>query len=295
MTEIPDIPVIGMASGGPTILRMVLGARLRRLREASGVSREDAGAAIRASDSKISRLELGRVPFRERDLEDLLTLYRFTDRAEREEFLALARQANASGWWQRDSDWLPRWLGTFVGLEQAAQLIRGYEPRFVPGLLQTPEYARAVLRFLHPDEPDEMIERRATLRLRRQEILDRRQPPSVWYVVTESALRFPFGDTEIWQAQLECLVDAVAESNVTIQILPDDAGGSAIAGGPFTVLRFVEPEVTDVVFVPQLTNGALLDKRADLDAYLAVASRLSVAAASHERTPLMLSDYLAKS
>nr|WP_069159742.1 helix-turn-helix transcriptional regulator [Nocardia altamirensis] len=273
---------------------MVLGARLRRLREASGVSREDAGEAIRASESKISRLELGRVPFRERDLEDLLTLYRFTDRGEREEFLALARQANASGWWQRDSDWLPRWLGTFVGLEQAAQLIRGFEPRFVPGLLQTPEYARAVLRFLHPDEPDEMIERRATLRLRRQEILDRRQPPSLWYVVTESALRFPFGDTETWQAQLECLADAVAESNVTIQILPDDAGGAAIAGGPFTVLRFVEPEVTDVVFVPQLTNGALLDKRADLDAYLAVASRLSVAAASHEQTPLMLSDYLAK-
>ncbi len=258
------------------------------------MSREDAGTAIRASDSKISRLELGRVPFRERDLEDLLTLYRLTDQAERTEFLALARQANTTGWWQRDSDWLPRWLGTFVGLEQAAQLIRGYEPRFVPGLLQTPEYARAVLRFLHREDSDDLIERRAALRLRRQEILARRHPPAVWYVVTESALRFRFGGTAVWRAQLECLIRAVANSNITVQVLPNDAGGSAIAGGPFTVLRFVEPEVTDAVFVPQLTSGTVLDKRADLDAYLAVASRLSVSAASHEHTPKILTGYLAE-
>ncbi len=281
-----------MADGGPTILRKVLGARLRRLRETSGVSRDQAGAAIRASDSKISRLELGRVPFRERDLEDLLTLYRFTDVGERTEFLTLARQANASGWWQRDSDWLPRWLGTFVGLEQAAQHIRGYEPRFVPGLLQTPEYARAVLRFLHADESAEMIERRAALRLRRQQLLLRRQPPDVWYVVTESALRFRFGSMCAWRAQLECLVRAVAESNITLHVLPDDAGGPAVAGGPFTILRFAEPEVTDVVFVPSLISGAILDKRAELDAYSAVASRLSVSAAPRERAGEILTTYL---
>ncbi|MFC9433692.1 helix-turn-helix domain-containing protein [Nocardia sp. NPDC057030] len=288
-----DVPVITAVEGAPTVLRMMVGARLRRLREACGVSREDAGMAIRASDSKISRLELGRVPFRERDLNDLLTFYGFTDPEARDAFLTVARQANAAGWWQRDNDWLPRWFGTFVGLEQAAQLIRSYEPRFVPELLQTPDYAYAVLKHVHPDEPESLLERRVALQLRRQEILSRRDPPAVWFVVEQAALRCPFGGAAVWRAQLEYLIRAAGAMKTALQVLPDHVGGPAIADGPFTLLRFAEPEVADVVFAPQLTYASLLEKRSDTDIYLAVAARLSVRAAPLDDTERILNELLA--
>src|ERR687887_250981 len=132
-------------SGGPTARRIIVGAQLCRLREGAGITRGDAGYAIRGSESKISRLELGRVGFKERDIADLLTLYGIDQADERESFLTLARQANARGWWHQYGDLLPSWFETYLGLEQSAALIRGYEPQFIPGLLQTPEYARAVI------------------------------------------------------------------------------------------------------------------------------------------------------
>ena len=136
---------------GPTALRIGLGSELRRRRERAGISREVAGEALRASPAKISRLELGRVGFKERDVLDLLTLYGVTDETERTQFLALARRANAPGWWHRYSDLLPGWFETYLGLEQASTMIRTYELQFVPGLLQTREYARAVTLLGHED------------------------------------------------------------------------------------------------------------------------------------------------
>ena len=135
----------GGATGGPTVLRILLGTQLRRLREAKGVTREDAGWEIRGSESKISRMELGRVGFKERDVADLLTLYGVHDPTERDALLNLARQANNPGWWHRYSDVLPTWFQSYLGLESSAALIRTYEVQFVPGLLQTPDYARAVI------------------------------------------------------------------------------------------------------------------------------------------------------
>src|SRR3954464_14795138 len=134
---------------GPTVLRILLGAQLRKLREGKAITREDAGWEIRASGSKISRMELGRVSFKERDVADLLTLYGVTDKAEREALLSLARQANSPGWWQQFSDIMPGWFQSYLGLEAAATLIRTYEIQFVPGLLQTPDYARAVIMLGH--------------------------------------------------------------------------------------------------------------------------------------------------
>ena len=143
--------MFGPHRGGPTVLRIVLGSQLRRLREQRSITCEEAGEAIRASHSKISRMELGRVRFRQRDVADLLTLYGVDDEAEREAMLALADRANAPGWWHSYSDILPSWFEVYIGLEEAASRIRTYEVQFVPGLLQTEDYARAVTLLGHPD------------------------------------------------------------------------------------------------------------------------------------------------
>lgn len=275
-------------AGGPTVLRMMLGSRLRKLRECCGITREDAGEAIRGSHSKISRLELGRTGFRVRDLVDLLDLYQVTDPTEREEYLELARQGNESGWWHRDNDWLPKWYDTYLGLEQAATLVRSYEPRAVPELLQTPEYARALLSLAHSGEPQHAIERRVALRVRRQEILDRPNPPQLWVVVEEAALSRPIGGSTVWNDQIDHLLHVMAKRNVIVQVLADHVGGPALADGAFTILRFAEMDLPDIVYLQQLTSALYLDKQADLDAYRAVANQLSVHAAPPEYTISLL-------
>ncbi|MFD0784812.1 Scr1 family TA system antitoxin-like transcriptional regulator, partial [Micromonospora azadirachtae] len=161
------VPADGGPTTGPTVLRMLLGAQLRRLRESSGVTREGAGWEIRASESKISRMELGRVGFKERDVADLLSLYGVKDDEEREVLLKLARDANSPGWWHRYGDVLPSWFQSYLGLESAAALIRTYEVQFVPGLLQTPAYARAVVLLGHGTAAPDEIDRRVGLRVRR--------------------------------------------------------------------------------------------------------------------------------
>lgn len=274
--------------GGPTVLRMVLGGRLRRLREAKGLSREQAGDHIRGSDSKISRLELGRTSIRERDLVDLLGLYGVTDDEELAAFQELARQANTSGWWHRDNDWLPKWFDMYLGLEQAAQVIRCYEPRAVPELLQTPDYARALLTLAHPAESAEAIERRVALRIRRQHILNRVHPPHLWLIVEEAALTRRIGGSRIWSAQIEQLLAAARQPHVTVQVLADHVGGPALADGAFTYLRFAEADLPDIVYLQQLTGALYLDKQADLDVYRSVANLLSVHAAPPEHTPGLL-------
>ncbi|MEU2178607.1 MULTISPECIES: helix-turn-helix domain-containing protein [Nocardia] len=278
-----DAPGLGadpVSGGGPTVLRMVLGGKLRRLREARGITREAAGEAIRGSHSKISRLELGRTGCRERDLVDLLDLYEVTDPAERERYLELARQASASGWWARDNDWLPKWFDTYLGLEQAARLIRSYEPRAVPELLQTPEYARALLTLSHPGEPEEAIERRVALRMRRQDILAGPRPPQLWMIIEEAALRRRIGGSTVWRAQLDHVLRVAAQPNVTIQVLADPVGGPALTDGAFTILRFAEADLPDIVYLQQLTSALYLDKIADLDVYYAVLNQLSLLAPS---------------
>jgi len=196
------------AIGGPTVLRMLLGGQLRRLREAAGITPERAGYEIRASRSKISRVEHGRVGYKERDVADLLTLYGVTDERERKHMLTLAQQANSQGWWARYDDVMPDWFETYVGLEQATSLIRTYELQFIPGLFQTENYARAVTVLGHRAAPAAEIERRVSLRLKRQRILTRPEPaPRVWAVIDESALRRPLGGRDVMRAQLRHLIE----------------------------------------------------------------------------------------
>jgi Domain of unknown function (DUF5753)/Helix-turn-helix domain len=272
------------AAGGPTVLRMLLGAHLRRLREREGVSRETAGWEIRASESKISRMELGRVSFKERDVADLLTLYGVTDEGEREAWLTLARQANTPGWWQREGDILPSWFQPYLGLEAAAVLIRTYEVQFIPGLLQTPEYAKAVILLGHGNAPPAEVERRVALRMKRQQVLAREDPPQLWVVVDEGALRRPIGGPEVMRAQLRALVDATKLPHVRLQVIPFNAGGHAAAGGSFSILRFPEQDLPDVIYIEQLTSALYLDKRDDIDHYAAAMERLAVEAERPDRT-----------
>lgn len=264
------------AERGPTVLRIALGSRLRQLREGCGISREAAGDAIRGSHAKISRLELGRTGFKERDLRDLLSLYGVVDPAERETYLELARRANDPGWWQHYSDLLPAWFETYIGLEQAATTIRTYEAQFVPGLLQTADYARAVIQLGNTDE----TERRVAIRMRRQQILYRAAAPTLWAVIDEAALHRPVGGVEVLLEQIEHLVGMADRPSIRIQVLPYSAGGHSAAGGPFSILRFPEPELADIVYTEQLTSSLYFDKQRDVELYMSVMNRISVEALS---------------
>lgn len=278
------VPAEGGPTTGPTVLRMLLGAQLRRLRESSGVSREGAGWEIRSSESKISRMELGRVGFKERDVADLLTLYGVTEEHERDALLKLARDANSPGWWHRYGDVLPSWFQSYLGLEAAAALIRSYEVQFVPGLLQTREYARAVVLLGHGTAGPGEIDRRVALRMQRQQLLQRENPPQLWAVVDEAALRRPIGGPEVMRGQLTALIEATKSPHIRLQVIPFAAGGHAAAGGAFTILRFGDQELPDIVYIEQLTSAIYLDKRDDLDYYAVAMERLCVEAEPPERT-----------
>ncbi len=274
-------PVEGIAAsahGSPTVLRMLLGAYLRRLREAKRISLEEAGEVIRASYSKISRMETGRVGFKDRDVADLLTFYGVTDERERQELLLLANRASSPGWWQDYADVLPGWFHAYVGLEEAASEIRAYEVQFVPGLLQTENYARGVimLGYSHPKE----ISRRVNLRMARQAVLDRPDPPELHVVLDETLLRRPVGGLSAMRAQLKHLIEISERPNITIQVMPFKAGGHAGAGGPFSLLRFADYDLPDVVYLEQLTCAQYYDKPDIVNEYLAVMERLRVQAMS---------------
>lgn len=276
--ELPGELAMARPRGGPTVLRIMLGTQLRRLREAGGITPDEAGYEIRGSRSKISRIEHGRVGFKERDVEDLLTLYGVTDDQLRASMLALARQANTPGWWAKYSDILPVWFEPYLGLETAASLIRGFELQFVHGLFQTEDYARAVTALGHGLASSGEADRRVSLRMRRQEVLAGEDPPRVWFVIDEAALRRPIGGRQVMRTQLRHLLEAAALPHVTFQIVPFGRGGHAAAGGSFTILRFAAPDLPDIVYLEHLTSALYLDDRRDVDHYMEVMNRLSAEA-----------------
>ncbi len=273
---------------GPTVLRIALGAQLRDLRETSGISREDAARAIRASDAKISRLELGRVGLKRRDLDDLLVLYGVTDEQRRRAFLALSQQASTPGWWHQYGDLLPNWFELYIGLEQGASIVRTYELQYVPGLLQTEDYARAVTMLGQLDGSAEEIDRRVQLRMTRQKLLAQPGAPTVWAVVDEAALRRRLDIRSVMRAQVQHLIELTEQPNIILQVVPFSAGGHAAAGGPFVILRFAEPDLPDIVYLEQLSSALYLDKRRDVENYLAVMDRLAAQAEQPDRTTKLL-------
>jgi transcriptional regulator with XRE-family HTH domain len=262
--------------GGPTVRRMLVGAQLRRLRTEQGLTREQAGEAIRASEWKIHRLENGQVGFKDRDIIDLLRRYGVTDPDEVAALVELAREANAPGWWQHYGDVLPQWFRAYVDLEAVATLIRAYEGQLVPGLLQTEDYMRAVIGGAYLNDAPEEVEHRVALRVTRQTLLERADGPRLWAVVDEAALRRPVGGPEVMRGQLERLIEATKLPNVTLQILPLTAGAHPAMVGAFSILRFADDELPDVVYLEHLTNAVYLDKREDVDQHLHVMETICV-------------------
>ncbi|WP_141924995.1 helix-turn-helix domain-containing protein [Haloactinospora alba] len=255
---------------------MLLGSELRKYRDARGVSRADAGHHIRGSESKISRMELGRVGFKRRDVEDLLRFYGVTDASLINTMGKIAEDTNKPGWWQEYGEALPNWFQVYVGLEEAATRIRVYEAQFVPGLLQTECYARNVIKG-GSVPPDPKAEDRLKVRLRRQQHLED-SGVKFWAILDEAAVRRPIGGKECMQEQLERLIELCDRQNITLQIVPFTAGAHAAEAGSFTILRYPEFKLSDIIYLEQLTGSLCLDKRSDIDAYTMAMERLSVIA-----------------
>lgn len=262
-------------SSGSVVRRILLGSQLRRLRESRGITREAAGYSIRASESKISRMELGRVSFKARDIEDLLTLYGVTDETERASLLGLAREANVAGWWHSYGDVLPSWFQTYVGLEGAASHIACYEVQFVHGLLQTEAYAHAVVTSGQPQAAAPEVERRVALRLERQKLLVSERAAAFHVVLDEAALHRPYGGRAVMRAQIQHLITVSEQPNITLQVMPFSFGGHAGESGAFTLLRFPESDLPDIVYLEQLTSALYLDKPEEVGHYRRVLERLS--------------------
>jgi transcriptional regulator with XRE-family HTH domain len=272
--KLPE-PGIDDSSAGGFVLRLLLGAQFRRLREAAGFTPEQAGHEIRASRSKISRMETGQVGFKARDITDLLTLYGVTDERERSRFLRLTKRSGQPDWWTEYSDVVPGWFENYLGLESVSSAIRSFEAQFVSGLFQTEDYARAVTRLGHQAAPDAEIERRVELRVKRQELLSRMGRPRIWSILDEAVLRRPVGGPAVMRAQFRRLVEVAGIPGVTVQVVPFARGGHAGASGSFSVLRFGERDLPDVVYAEQLTSAVYLEQRPDVEHYLAVVDQLS--------------------
>jgi transcriptional regulator with XRE-family HTH domain len=281
------------ANGGfsaPTVLRILLGTQLRRLRESRGISAQEAARAIRGSESKISRIELGRNAVREVDIADLLNLYGITDLAEREQLLALASQANQQGWWHRHQDVLPAWFQSYIGLEESAESIRSFDSQFVPGLLQTEDYSTAVIQLgaYQADDADRLV----YLRKERQ----RRFASGglrLWAIIDEVALRRPVGSVGLMRAQLDHLLDISDRPGLTIQVCPFLGGASYMVPGSFSILSFATDDLPDVVYVEQLTSALYLDKRADVSRYAEAMDQIRESSYSPEQTRQLLRTMLA--
>jgi transcriptional regulator with XRE-family HTH domain len=278
-------------SGGsaPTVLRMVLGKRLRQLREQAGVSLEEAARAIEVTALTVRRIEKAEVGLRIPYVRELLRAYG-VPAAEVDDFLALAREANQQGWWYKYRDVLPEWFSAYVSLESEASVIRLYEPHYVPGLLQTHDYATALLRVGFPNEPEEDIARRVALRMRRQDLLAKPGTPAVWAILDETVLRRPVGGPEVVRAQFDRLDEVLDMPKVRIQIMRFGVGAHPGAFGPFHHFRFGFSELPDIVYTESLVGAVYIDRPDDVVSYLEVLDRMSVQAEPVARTRAILGE-----
>jgi len=260
---------------GPSVRRLILGSQLRRLRERAGISCAEAGYNIRGSASKISRMETGRISFKERDVDDLLTLYGLHDSEERAQLLALVAQSRQTGWWHRYNDRMPKWFEDYVGLEEAAARIQSWEVQFIPGLIQTEEYARAAIEHGHPRAGTDSVDRMVELRMRRQKILEGTHPPRLWMVIDESVLHRTLGNRAMLKRQIDQLLELTDLSHVSLQVIPFSRSGY-VAEGAFSILRFAESELPDITYIEHLTGALYLERLDEIEVYGRAFDRLVV-------------------
>ena len=274
----------------PTVLRMILGRQLEELRTRAGLSFEQAAEAIGVSHSTLRRMEAAKVArLRLAEVEKLLRTYGITDQNEIDTFLQSVREANKRGWWHNYRDVMPDWFAAYLSLERAALQIRAYEPQFVHGLLQTQEYARALLTAGTPHAPDGATERMVALRMQRQELLHRQNPPRVWVVMDETVLRWPVGGAEVMRAQIDHLVAVNALPHVTVQIMPFRNGPHpAMRAGAFHLFRFKARELPDIVYLNGMVGAVYLDKDEDVLVYREALDRLGAQSVSARKTEELL-------
>lgn len=266
-------------NSAPTVLRMILGRRLQDMRQGADVSLEGAANALRVKPLTIRRLEKAEVALKPLYVEKLLETYG-AGRQEIDEFVVLAERANEPGWWHAYRDVVPGWFTAYVSLETGAKTLRTYEPQYVTGLLQTRQYARAVLSGGFPNDSDEDLERRVDLRLRRQGLLDKPGAPTLWVVMDEAVLHRAVGSAEVMREQIDRLLEAAELKHVSVDIVPFSAGAHVGACAPFTYFRFEEPELPDIVYSEILSGSMYLDQRSDVVAHLEAHNRMSLLTSS---------------
>ena len=264
----------------PTVRRRRLSSELRRLRESARLTIEEVSEKLECSASKISRMETGHVGVTPRDARDMLELYGIAE-DEREALVQLAREARKKGWWHAYNE---VFTGAFVGLESEASSLRAFQALLVPGLLQTEDYTRAVIRAIRPDAGEADIEQRVAARLARQRLLTCADPPEYWAVIDEGALRRTVGGPEVMRAQLRRLGEVAALPNVTLQVVPFRAGAHSGLEGPFLILGFPEQADPDVVYVENTSMGVYLEQYADVRRYTLMFDHLRAAALKPDDT-----------
>jgi transcriptional regulator with XRE-family HTH domain len=253
---------------GPTVRLRRLGMELRALREAANLNSEQAAAELGCSQSKISRLENGKSPAGVRDVRDLLSLYGVTDEQERERLLRMARESRERGWWAQFGALLPSEFQTYAGFEAAAASIRAYQAELVHGLLQTEDYARAVLRALRLEDTRESVDKLVEFRMARQaQFTNLVNPPQLWMIVEEEVLKRPVGGPAVMQAQLQRILEAAEDPGITVQVLPTARGAHAGLDGSFSVFDFADPANPEVVYVGALWGHVFIDKPEEVGKY----------------------------
>ncbi|MCX5136133.1 MULTISPECIES: helix-turn-helix transcriptional regulator [unclassified Streptomyces] len=270
-------PYLSRQEPAPTLLKMLVGVQLTGARDDAGLSQEQAARALGFSPAKLSRIEAGkgRKPPTEADVRALLGLYG-TDDYEVSVLLRLLQRAGEPGWWQRyDKRLMPEWFDRLVGLQEAATTIRTFEIQYVPGLLQTADYTRAVVQRGLPTAPAGEVERRVELRMRRRELLDREDAPHLWAVVDESVLLRVLGSPEVMRRQLEHLVEMAQRPHVIVQIVPLDVTNASAPAIPVTYLRFGGVELPDVVYLEHIRSANFLEDRDETEEYRVVLDRLA--------------------
>lgn len=272
------------ARRSPTIRRRRLGAELRRHREAAGVTIDVVAERLGFSPSKVSRIETGHNSATPRDVAELLSFYRVETR-EAEELVQIAREARQKGWWHPYSAVL---VGAYVGLEAAARGIRAYEQQVIPGLLQSEEYALAMIRAARSSDTPREIDRRVHVRLARQSLLIQDDAIDLHVVLDEAVLSRPVGGDDVMRDQLSRLVEAQQLPNVKLQLLPFTAGAHAAMDGSFAILDFPDQGDADVVYAENATGGLFLEKEEELRKYHSIFDDLSSTALGPEETTRMI-------
>jgi transcriptional regulator with XRE-family HTH domain len=263
---------------GPTVRRRRLGTELRKLRESNTYKLEEVAAQLGVAPSTLSRIETGKAPTKSAYLNQMLEMYGVIDPAQRQVLVDMAREGHRKGWWAAYDDVLPSGFDIYVGLEAETAAIRGYEISVVHGLLQTPDYARAVMREMFPRHSVEQIERLVDLRMQRQQRFDDDPPLELWAILDEAVVRRPVGGSAVMREQLEHLLAMAARPELTLQVLPFSCGAHAGHGGPFAILEFPDRTDSEVAYVESVAGILYLEKDREVRARTDAFDRLRAAA-----------------